>query len=583
MRTGFKVLKDYLYQENKTFIIPNYQRGYKWAVKDGENLSAVEKLMDDLIKAHGGNVPSYFIQGITVSEDDNKIILIDGQQRTTTLYLLLWCVDPSHIQNIDLQYDIRKESKEYINNLKSNSQKENESNQDIFYFKQAIEQIQAYLQKKVDDKEEFLKYVLYNVQILYIIIEKEKAIKTFTMMNGSKATMLREELIKAEMLRQISLPSVEEKNVSTSIDENLAELKEIITKDWETNALRSRYAREWDKWLYWWNREDVQDLFSAKTPMGLLLEYYYKKTQQDEREFNFENFRERIKTLISTKKHFKGLRNLQKSFEDIFNTVKIHNYLGIALIDTSSEDKYNIISYFIENKKREEKLADYAKWRMVGATHRQITKAEKLQDDEETREIKAERTLQQLEDDCIYYSEKKDIANKQLLRLNVEEDNKLNRKFDFTIWHNKSLEHIHPKSKVYFAKREKGQTPVWKRGDDNLLSLDEKKEIIREINDLRSTEKSKRTWINRADFKKNGSEHCIGNLVLLYGRNNSKFGNKPFEEKKKAYFDTDEDFKSRHLLHTVSVFAEEHWGVSEIQANRKKFTDRFKKDYNIND
>jgi hypothetical protein len=581
MQTDFKILRNYLYSKNKTFVIPNYQRGYKWAVKDGDNLSAVEKLMEDLIKAYKGNVLSYFIQGITVSEDGARIILIDGQQRTTTLYLLLWCIDNSHIQKIDLQYDIRKESKEYISNLKDNSQKENERNQDIFYFKKAIEQIQERLQD-VDDKEEFLKYVLDNVQILYIVIDKDKATKTFTMMNGSKATMLQEELIKAEMLRLISLPSSEKKDVSTSVDENLAELKEIIAKDWESNALRSRYAREWDKWLYWWNRQDIQDFFSTKTPMGLLLEYYYKGIEQDKSEFNFGNFRKHIEKNISTKQHFKGLRDLQKSFEDIFNIPKIHNYLGLAVID-AGVDKYNIIKYFIENKKDENKLAYYAKWRMVGATYTAITtEDDKIPENVIPKEECAKNVLHKLSDSFVYGHCDSD-AFKQLLRLNVEEDNKLNRQFDFTVWHNKSLEHIYPKSRVYFAEREKGQTPVWKRGDDNFLSLDEKKEIIREINDFRSKKKDKRTWLNRANFKKNGSEHCIGNLVLLYGRNNSQFGNKQFEDKKKTYFDIDEDFKSRHLLHTVSVFAEECWGVSEIQANGNKFIDRFKKDYNIND
>lgn len=86
------------------------------------------------------------------------------------------------------------------------------------------------------DAEELQSYVLEQIKFLYIDIPKEKAIKTFTMMNGSKAIMLPEELIKAEMLRQISLiPNDKEKS---------------FAKEWETNALRSRYAREWDKWLY---------------------------------------------------------------------------------------------------------------------------------------------------------------------------------------------------------------------------------------------------------------------------------------------------------------------------------------------
>ena len=51
-KTEFKAIGEFLLQENKTFVIPNYQRGYKWAVKEeGKNETAVEKLMDDLINA----------------------------------------------------------------------------------------------------------------------------------------------------------------------------------------------------------------------------------------------------------------------------------------------------------------------------------------------------------------------------------------------------------------------------------------------------------------------------------------------------------------------------------------------------
>ena len=80
------------YISGKTFVIPNYQRGYKWGVprkneKDGENTCSVQRLLNNILQAK--EKPEYFIQGVTVAEKDGKIILIDGQQRTTTLYLLL--------------------------------------------------------------------------------------------------------------------------------------------------------------------------------------------------------------------------------------------------------------------------------------------------------------------------------------------------------------------------------------------------------------------------------------------------------------------------------------------------------------
>ncbi len=583
-KTSFKNIEDFLYQEGKTFVIPNYQRGYKWSVREKDNSkTAVEQLMTDLINAE--KKQQYFLQGVTVVEDNNNnIILIDGQQRTTTLYLLLWCLGNENISKIDLQYDIRQKSKDFIRELKDNKGNvvpidENEP-QDIFYFKKAIEQIQDKLPQTDEDKKEFKEFVLSKVTILYIIIEQDKATKTFTMMNGSKANMLEEELVKAEMLRRISLPNKSEKIVSTSIDENLSELKDIISNDWETNALRSRYAREWDKWLYWWNREDVRDFFGIENPLGLLLIFYNWNSNNGKlkknNNFSFEDFKNKLAEEVEenkkqkTKLVFKELRDLQKSFEDIFNIPKVHNYLKMALLCVSDQnDKFEIIKYYMEKKNEKDIVDDYAKWRLVGATHRQITKTNELREDEETKESRALNVLNSLSTDFVYYNYYS-LAINQLLRLNVEEDNKLKRKFDFSIWKNKSLEHIYPKSKVYHKKEEKNEDDTTKifyyTGNDDLIG-----ETKPEGND----------WISRDDFENNGTEHGIGNLLLLYGKENSEFGAKSVTEKKKTYFNIKDDFKSRHLLHTISVFARDSWGIKEIQENKNAFILKFEEDYNV--
>ncbi|MFI7195476.1 DUF262 domain-containing protein [Nocardia nova] len=63
------------------FFVPDYQRGYRWGRPE------VERLLDDVAGARGKD---YFLQPIVVKRiQDGKWELIDGQQRLTTLFLIL--------------------------------------------------------------------------------------------------------------------------------------------------------------------------------------------------------------------------------------------------------------------------------------------------------------------------------------------------------------------------------------------------------------------------------------------------------------------------------------------------------------
>ncbi len=592
MATQFKTLKEYLYPDDghKIFVIPNYQRGYKWSVKIGDEETSVEYLVKSLKAAYSSkNEQQFFLQGVTVVEDGENIILIDGQQRTTTLYLLLWCLGIKNVignRDIELDYSIRQQSKDFLNKLKQEDfdyhiEDPNNLNQDIFYFKQAIEQINEQINDV--DKDHFTSFILNKVSLLYIVVNRDKAVRTFTMMNGQKARMHDEELVKAEMLHIVSQfsESVSIPALST-LEDTFFILKEISAKEWETNALRSKYAREWDKWLYWWNREDVKDFFNTHKPMGLLLEYYYLLMKK-ENAFSFRNFKELLPDRDSKKAKdvFKALRDLQKDFEDVFNDSIAYNYLKCALIASSgdAEDKYNIIMYFIKNKRKKEKLEYYAKWRLLGSTHIEITepftndptKDDGKIDNAKKRDERARNMIKDLSKAQVYKLHD-DLLYKQLLRLNVEEYNKLRGgdgvKFDFSIWGNKSLEHILPKSFFYHIETtEDGQTR-YVRGDGEVISEEKTKDLM-----------------NTADVfqtdPKRYSEHCIGNLVLLYGKNNSEFGKLPFEKKKEKFFNNERSFESRNLLHTISSFASSSWTPKEIETSANKMIRLLANNYNV--
>ena len=592
MATQFKTLKEYLYPDNghKIFVIPNYQRGYKWSVKTDNEDTSVEHLIKSLKNAYSSkNGQQFFLQGVTVVEDGESVILIDGQQRTTTLYLLLWCLGRNNVignRNIDLDYSIRKQSKDYLNKLKLEgfdyqSEDPENLNQDIFYFKQAICQIKEQIREI--DKDSFASFILNKVSLLYIVVDREKAVRTFTMMNGQKARMHDEELVKAEMLHIVSKIS-DTVNVPalSRLEDTFFILKEISSKEWETNALRSKYAREWDKWLYWWNREDVKDFFNTHKPMGLLLEYYYIRRKK-ENAFSFRSFKEFLPDgdAKQTKDVFKALRDLQKDFEDVFNDPISFNYLKCALIGSSgdTEDKYNIIMYFIKNKRKRDLLEYYAKWRLLGATHIEITepytndptKEDGKIDNVKKREERARKMLEDLSKAQVYKMYD-DLLYKQLLRLNVEEYNKLNSgdgvKFDFSIWANKSLEHILPKSNFYHIETIEDGQSKYIRGDGEVISEEMAKNLMNTADVFQSE-------------PQRFSEHCIGNLVLLYGKNNSEFGKLPFEKKKEKFFNNERSFESRNLLHTISSFASSKWDPCDIEASAKRMIRLLANNYNV--
>lgn len=80
-------VSDYFFknsQNDELFVIPEYQRGYSWEI------SQCDQLVDDVetFISEGAEDP-YFFGTVILNVDSGEMNLIDGQQRTTTFYLLL--------------------------------------------------------------------------------------------------------------------------------------------------------------------------------------------------------------------------------------------------------------------------------------------------------------------------------------------------------------------------------------------------------------------------------------------------------------------------------------------------------------
>lgn len=67
------------------FFIPDYQRGYRWGTKQVEDLLRdLEEFYESIYEAESSK-KTYCLQPLVVKEKDNKYIVIDGQQRLTTV------------------------------------------------------------------------------------------------------------------------------------------------------------------------------------------------------------------------------------------------------------------------------------------------------------------------------------------------------------------------------------------------------------------------------------------------------------------------------------------------------------------
>lgn len=568
-------LREYL-NKGKSFVIPNYQRGYIWGKeREGGGKDSVTYMMDSLIGGYEDGKKEVFIQGVTVSTSNTDIILIDGQQRTTFFYLLLKSLGYDGKPNFVIKYDVRKESDDFLSNLPNGDlladikEEENEDFQDKYYFKKTLRIVNTKIKEKDIDRNDFLEYLLDNVMFLYINIPEDKAVTVFTMMNGNKAIMKPQELIKAELLRLSSLN-----------ESSLEVITEQFAIEWEHNMLRSRYAREWDKWLQWWNREDVRTLFKTEKVMGLLIPTYFNaQKKQNDTMLSFSGFKELLlANTKSAKETFDGLRRLQKRFEDAFNTPKVYNQVGAILRVISSADGDKFVKwYFTGDKHSPDALSRYYSLAFIGTTHNEITETNSEAIEAITEKYhKCKHTLESNN----LYEENTEEAFRLLLRLNIDEDNKqangAGRKFDFSIWsetvRSRSLEHIYPQSKVYHKTNE-GDKYFYKNGLNETIETIDAEEI-----------QSCKDNDGICTFE--DGTNSIGNLVLLYVDENSAFSNSSFEEKKNMFFKKPDNgkvikelFKSRHLLHTIYKFANSKWTAKEIKQNKDNTLKEFENYY----
>ena len=195
-----KPIKDF---QNFHFWVKNYQRGYKWTKEE------VTQLLNDIYEFEPQNENEFYcLQPIVIKEDSGKKELIDGQQRCTTIYLILKYLGKDTFL---LDYQTRKESETFIKEIDSLAiagewkdwveAHPDKDNVDNYHFFEAYRAIQDWFAEESRDKKRFLDKLLNKTQVIWYEVEGNiDSIELFTRINSHKIPLTEAELIKALFL-----------------------------------------------------------------------------------------------------------------------------------------------------------------------------------------------------------------------------------------------------------------------------------------------------------------------------------------------------------------------------------------------
>ena len=183
------------------FIVPSYQRGYKWKEQQVKDLlSDIQEFADSKTSDH----QFYCLQPIIAKRAGGKWNIIDGQQRLTTIYLILKYLDH---KPFGLEYNTRDKSKEFLQNLNKDSfgieaADDTVANIDIHHFKIARTAIIDWFKgKDCVFKKRWRDTLLKNTQIIWYtpktILKQQSEIDIFSRINSGKIPLTNSELIRA--------------------------------------------------------------------------------------------------------------------------------------------------------------------------------------------------------------------------------------------------------------------------------------------------------------------------------------------------------------------------------------------------
>lgn len=359
------------------FFIPDYQRGYRWTSQQ------VIDLLNDIKDFRSRNPRPYefyclqplVVRQMTDTETQEKQLgegtwyeVIDGQQRLTTIYLILRALkEELNMKRFPKLYTLKYQRSNKIEAFFEHPE-EDESEIDLYHISTAYTMIETWLGDYWDfetkllealtscDRDDENRDQANNVRFIWYESVDENPIKVFTRLNIGKIALTNAELIKAMLLNRhnfakkgISDITLRQQEMASEWDSIEYQLQKeefwlFLNKPGYTNPTRIDY---------------LFDLICSHNKLSLRNDLYAKIGNDKDRTFRYFYAYFQLKD-SDVNRCWDKVKHYFNTFKEWYEDVYLYHYIGF-LIDQGSDvhtliekwDRTSTKSAFIQDLKKQ--------------------------------------------------------------------------------------------------------------------------------------------------------------------------------------------------------------------------------------